>query len=611
MLIIALVLFTISSIADIQWSVVGKTTDGHTLTQIHQTLPVGWYTYWKNPGDSGEKARISSTDPHVTLGHLQFPKPTVLTTDPLITYGYSTAVTYTLPIQTSQSTVHATFHWLECESICIPKETDIVLTIPPQPLSIISTHPPLPSIPVTTQATASHLTFTIGTPITSAEFFPYTNGYIQPKSRALTTQTLSYKLLPPTPRNIEGELYINDHSTPIQINHTLPVPSYKFSYLLVILSTAFLGGALLNIMPCVLPILGIKAIQMQQTPVNKRGSYAILYALGVIGSIQLLFLTLLFIQSTGAIVGWGFQLQSPLVIIGLSGLFIICLLSALDVIIVQLPKWLRQSHSSNALLSGVLTTLVATPCTAPFLGAALSVALFQPPLIGWLIFLSIGLGLALPMSIIICNKTAISAIPKSGIWGQRIKHTMAIGFALSIAWLFWVLSSQIPALPILTLIVFIFLVVLYATRNHPHTNHRRIAITYIALAMALGSFGSNRSTSNQWTPYSPSQITTLEATHQAYFIDVTAKWCITCQVNKRTTLSSTALLNQFKQRNIQLIVADWTTYNDAVTQLLQRFNQVSIPTYIYFDGKSHTVLSDIITINDISELMTTSSPHIN
>ena len=326
------------------------------------------------------------------------------------------------------------------------------------------------------------------------------------------------------------------------------------------------------------------------------------YFFGVFLSLQSLYAILLIIKSFGHTVGWGFQLQSPLMIQSLIVLFLILFLASLNLIIIQAPSFIRNYQSSNMILSGILTTIIATPCTAPFLGAALSVALFQSFLIGLLIFSMIAIGLALPMMIIIAFPKSSAFLPKSGQWATIINGLFSIGFGVTIGWLTWILNAQISNKHMAIFYGCIILVLIaLIIKNKQRLSRLIIApllITIIAISLSLYPNPSPQ----KWQPFNAVQIQSLEQNNTPYFIDITAKWCITCQTNKLTTLNTKKTNTLFEKNNITLIRADWTNNNPEITDLLHRFNQVSIPTYIYFNGTSHQILGNIITINDIERL---------
>ncbi len=585
--------------ANIEWSIIGKLPNGAIQTQLKQTLPKGWHTYWKNPGDSGAKASIKAQTPGIEFGNLEFPKPTIIPVDPFITYGYKNKVTYQLPIIIHQPTnkIRAIFEWLECEEVCIPKETNLQLTIPNKIPQMPALSNPQPTIQVTKKG--AWIQFELPQGSTKAAFFPYKNNQFNMNEIQFNKNLLRIKLSDKTIQNIEGELFIDDER-PIIITTQAIIKKSPIIQFILTLVGAFIGGLLLNIMPCVLPILGIKAIQIQQTPNTNKVKDALAYFLGISLSLFSLYLILLGIKLTGTAIGWGFQLQSPIMIQSLILLFIAIMTINLDLIQIPLPKFASKS-SNNMVLNGILTTIIATPCTAPFLGSALSVALFKSPLLGTLIFLCISLGLALPMALLIISPSLQRRLPKSGQWNNRIKFYLNFGFVLTIGWLMWVLSSQISTTALMAFfssIITLFCLILIRSKA-PMKQPLIIIISTALIGYAPLLLSNNQNT--VWLNYTPTLAQQFEQTNTPYFIDVTAKWCITCQTNKITVLNKKESHQLFKSKNIQLIQADWTNKSATITYLLEKHNQISIPTYIYYDGSKHHVFGDILTPQKLKE----------
>ena len=590
--------FVISSpsLATIEWSVLGQLPNGQIQTQLHQQLPEGWHTYWKNPGDSGMGARISPTKSSDWRGELEFPKPSVISTDSLITYGYINQVTYTLPITLTspQAAIHATFNWLECLELCIPKEQTITLTIPKTMANIPKKRPP--TMAVFAKKSWRHVTLSWPKPSTTAAFFPYHNDQFNIPKASISPKKIKLPTLDPNLTTVDGELFL-DNQAPMVIH--APIQSSAISTLWMAIVGAFIGGLLLNIMPCVLPILGIKAMQLHQRPSNTSTTDALSYALGVGLSLLTLYIALLGLKWSGATLGWGFQLQSPIMIQSLIVLFTIMMAIHLNLIQFPLPKWAAHPRN-NMVLSGILTTIIATPCTAPFLGSALSVALFQSPVVGLLIFTALAAGLALPMSLIIYNPNNRQWLPKSGAWNQRIKTGLTLGFIVTIGWLMWVLESQISQGALLAF--FSSIMTLFAIGLVRSRAPKKIPILALIATIAIGLWPMWRqSPQHQWAPYSPALISSLEAKQAPYFIDVTAKWCITCQTNKLTVLNTPGAQTLLKEKNITLIRAGWTNHNADISALHATHGQASIPTYIYFNGRQHVIFSDVLTQKKLKE----------
>ena len=232
-----ILLLCISSLTfgSIEWNVIGKTLSNEIVTTITQTFEPGWYSYWKNPGDSGGKATISIKTPNVSDYGLIFPKPELLTSDFLVTYGYKSSVEYTLFLKTEEPVINAVFSWLECKDVCIPKEAHLNLNIPTRiPLYV---KPVQPSLNITIKSTAKHLKFIIPNS-TSAEFFPYENGYLKPETRVFKNEVLSIKTTSYQPTSIKGEIYVNDNTLPIIIDK-IPIEYTSSTQFLWIILSAF------------------------------------------------------------------------------------------------------------------------------------------------------------------------------------------------------------------------------------------------------------------------------------------------------------------------------------------------------------------------------------
>lgn len=590
--------------ASIEWQVIGKHANGTIQTEIKQTLPTGWHTYWKNPGDSGEKAKISNIVPRLSVGELTFPKPTLIPVDPFITYGYKNKVTYQLPLTLNASidAIDAQFEWLECADVCIPKEQIISLAVPKTIPIIKRQATPTPQF--TIEKKGKKIQFIFQSQPSSAEFYPYKNNQFNLRKMILKKNTLTVPLLNASMDTIEGELFINEGEG-IPINTKTHSSTTSYFTLIALLLSAFIGGLLLNIMPCVLPILGIKALQLTQQPHQKNTQDAWGYFVGITISLLSLYGILLGLKISGASVGWGFQLQSPQMIQSLILLFIAMMAINLELIQIPLPKF-ASKKSNNMILNGVLTTIIATPCTAPFLGSALSAALFQSPIIGLAIFLAMSLGLALPMVLIITLPKARHVLPKSGQWNQSLKYYLNMGFILTIGWLMWVLSAQVNSSSLLAF--FSGIIALFSLLILKSKQPSKKAIIMLLFTATSGLFPilSSPSSTIQWTPYTPELRQQLESTNRPYLIDITAKWCITCQTNKITVLNKKESLNLFASKNIALIQADWTNKSDIISELLTEFDQISIPTYIYYDGSKHTVFGDILTQKKLKSKLTPS-----
>lgn len=323
---------------------------------------------------------------------------------------------------------------------------------------------------------------------------------------------------------------------------------------------AFGAGIILNLMPCVLPVLGLKILSCMKTDAAKRFREAFFYTLGIVISMLVLALILWILRRTDHHLGWGFQMQNIWFVGAMLVVFIILTLLSFEIININFG-WLNKIaglHFKNcrldAFASGILAVLIASPCTAPFMGAAIGYAIMAPVYIYFPIFLSLGLGYALPFALLVMFPRPMQKImPRPGKWMRILKIILGIPLLLTCLWLGWLLSSQL-GLKI----------------NSSHIN---------------------------WQEYSSAKVEQAIKNKQPVFIDFTADWCITCLVNKKTSLNSDAMLDLIKNKNILLLKADITTMNKEAAQGLKKYNRAGVPLYVYYDGKSddYLILPPILT----------------
>ncbi|MBQ9235486.1 MAG: thioredoxin family protein [Alphaproteobacteria bacterium] len=329
---------------------------------------------------------------------------------------------------------------------------------------------------------------------------------------------------------------------------------------------ALIGGIILNLMPCVLPVLGFKLITLAKTPAAHRRSEAVVYTLGVLASMLVLALILLVLRQANPHLGWGFQMQSPLFIAAMLVLFVVLTLVLFEKIHIS-GSWLNKlnnihftDYRAEAFGSGVLSVLVASPCTAPFMGTAVGYALFAPTLNYMAVFCCLGLGYAAPFALLALFPKAVSRIlPKPGKWMNIFKAILGIPLVCTIVWLAWVLLAQTGVL----------------------INQRHL----------------------QWEEYSLDKVEAALQVNRPVLIDFTADWCITCLVNKKTALQSNTMAQIAQEKNILLLKADITTKNSKAAAGLGRYGRASVPLYVYYDGKSedYVILPQILTPQILQE----------
>ena len=374
------------------------------------------------------------------------------------------------------------------------------------------------------------------------------------------------------------------------------------------------GGALLNLMPCVFPVLGIKILGFAEgrghAPEAMR-RHGLLFGAGVLVSFALLAGALLALRAGGAALGWGFQLQTPGVIAALAflmtgiGLWLLGVVEFGGRLMGVAAQADRGTGASGAFGSGVLATLVATPCSAPLMAPALGWALVQPPVAAIVVFLALGLGMALPYVLLSFFPAWLERLPRPGPWMETLKQALAFPMFLTAAWLVWTFGTQTGvngAGALLVGLVLLGLAAWLVGRWPVASGARRLvtrglAVAAVAGAVAVAVFGTRQEAvaatgdDGLWRSYSPTEVDSLVAAGEPVFVDFTATWCATCQWNKGTVLRTDAVEQAFQDRGVHLFVADWTRQDPEITAALEALDRAGVPVYaLYPGGTSEPVL---------------------
>ncbi len=367
-----------------------------------------------------------------------------------------------------------------------------------------------------------------------------------------------------------------------------------------ILALALAGGVILNLMPCVFPVLSIKVLSLTNTGEQHAHHHGWAYTLGILVSFIGFATLLLIARASGEAAGWGFQLQSPLVIAALIYLFVLMglVLSGLVDLgssLMGAGQRLTQSRGlTGSFFTGVLAAVVASPCTAPFMGVALGYALTQPAATALLVFIALGFGMALPLLLLCYIPALIRHLPAPGPWMDTLKQLLAFPIYLTALWLLWVLGHQAGSDAIVTLLLgaLLFGFALWLRQHKPAGTVARTAINIVAtiavvLALALPfsvvKSNANRNTNtDHWQAYSAATLTQLRADGRGVFINLTADWCVTCLTNEAVVLSTNEIEQAFKTYNIATLKGDWTNGDPAITELLQQYQRSGVPLYLWF-----------------------------
>ncbi len=619
----------------------------------------GWHTYWINPGDAGAPTELHWQLPAGWQSTaLEWPYPERQPTGPLMDYGYQNKVWLLTTIRAPNAakpgdiiTLPATASWLVCKEVCIPEDAEMTLTLR------VSSTPPVQNyqrsarfsearakIPQTSpwlstyhSPTNQQLDLFIKAPelVTpapaNAYFFPLTEGLIDgptPQSLGIAEDGLVLRMAPgrkftwrafrSTKPEITGVLVLTATNGTVQAVtlRASPgnIPSAHFqqpaqSNMTLIWAMGFvlLGGLILNLMPCVLPVLAMKSLAIAKAShLSRRNAIieGLSYGAGVVLSVLSLGLLVISLRAGGQAVGWGFQLQDPLIVAAFALLIFAVALYMSGVYRLRGSfhagdHLTRKSGPAGAFFTGILAVLVAAPCTAPFMAAALGYALTQSALAALLIFLCLGLGFAAPYVAITLSPRLLRLIPKPGPWMARFQQILAFPLYATVVWLIWVLSIQAGPTAVTSALAAMVLLAFAAWCWNASADSKGAslciarAIVVIAALAALASLSlikSNPTTvSTQINmsgpnsePYSPARLDTLRAEQRPVFINATAAWCITCLVNERVAFSMLAVKDAFQKNNVAYLIADWTSRDPQITQLLAQYERSGVPLYLYF-----------------------------
>ena len=610
-------------------------------TSINMGLKVsmdeGWHTYWKNPGDSGGPIEIDWNLPEgFSVTDIKWPLPEKIEYPPLMTYGYEDFVIYpmvlSIPADYSNDYFEMTADILICADVCIPESGKIssnLLDIESDSLiyewleSI-----PSKSIPIKTSLADDNLEirFAFEKEIKEIYFFPDKNNSIDYSSKQNFYKKdgsyfLSIKLFNDDIQNVSGVLDIDGKGYNVS-NGVLEDENVEGLSLVTALIFALLGGLILNLMPCVFPVISLKVlsfVSMGGSSPRKIRNHALVFTSGVIASFMLIALAIVLLKQAGNFVGWGFQLQSPFIVGMLSMImvFIALILITDNSFGESLTKLGNIGSSKNgyysSFLTGVLAVVVASPCTAPFMGAALGYALIQPSGETIPIFLSLSLGFSLPYLLLAANPKLIDFLPKPGSWMVTLKEFFAFPMLATALWLLWVFSLQVSQVFVIFLLIGWLLLALnfWIFQKNYKTINKFIflGISILSIIFFLPEDDNVEIKQNiiigSATEWYEGIEDDLRNKNQPYFINFTAAWCITCQSNEITAFSKDNFKSLMEENNIEYIKADWTNRNDAITRSLKKYGRSGVPFYVYwepgFDNPKilPAILTDQIIKNNI------------
>ena len=608
-------------------------------------LEKDWHTYWENPGDAGEGAVIKWSLPDgVSSSEILWPGPERIPVDPLMTFGYNNEVILLTKISTSDKIdfpieLNAQVSWFTCKDICIPQDGNVSIVINEGELNKSNDYAEinqyvdklpkefLENYKVEKLDEKYFLQSTLEkNNFDSIYFFPREYGltdYVENQIYEKNENSFSLEVKASETgmklTNFDGVIQaVNSEGTFFfDVNFPLNIQN-KDKNLFLLLVFAFLGGLILNIMPCVFPILSIKVlrfIQYSEDSSVETYKFGLSYSLGVILSFLLIALILIGLKSSGEVIGWGFQLQYPLVISILFYLFIALGFLFMSNLVIgsqlgNLNSLVKVNNESfESFLTGILAVVVASPCTAPFMGSAIGFALLQPSFNSILIFLSLGLGFALPYFILSIKPTLLSFLPRPGPWMETFKQFMAFPMWASALWLLWVLSGQVDSDTVILVLIGGLTLSLSLWLLEKNTTEiklvkwivRGTAIVLIGFSIYIipTSYSTKEEIFTKDEIYSEQRLRELRNSNQIVFLNFTADWCITCKVNERVALKTQKVQKILDSESINYLEADWTRKDEMIASKLEEFGRSGVPLYLLYPSEGKPIILPEILTEDI------------
>ncbi|MCC5832379.1 MAG: thioredoxin family protein [Chlamydiales bacterium] len=629
---------------------------------VELRMAEGWDTYWMNPGDSGFPTQVNWQLPDgFTAGPLEWPYPETFKSESLVAFGYTDSVLLLSEITPPKNlsagkhvNLEADVNWLACKDSCVPGSAHLTLSLPVargEPLVdaqktglFAEARKALPRQlgddgDLTVQLKRDEIVMNFKPKpgsfgeIEQMQFIPQEAAVIdyaapQPFHIGKEGITLNVKKNPGSePEALKGILLLSEKGSAvkraIQVDtptSSEPSPSIAHhdgvSSLSAALILAFLGGLILNVMPCVLPVIALKIFGFVKMAHQRRSvilQHGGVFSLGVLISFWILSGALLVLRAYGEGIGWGFQLQEPIFVAILAGILFLLGLSLFGVfelgtsmISVGSKAATASSPLKSSFMSGVLATLVATPCTGPLLGPALGFAMTLPPVQALMIFTMMGLGMAFPYLLFSAFPKLVRFLPKPGNWMITFKQLMGFLMMATVVWLVWVFGAQTDNMATFILLAALLILAIggwiFGRWGAPTRRRltRTVATFMAALLLFFGgsaviltakqhrdieiaSGSDTRLVSDGWEIFSPERVEQLRARGTPVFVDFTAKWCLICQANK-AILHSSDLTRAFKEKGVVTMMADWTKKDPVITDQLDKLGRTGVPVYVLYPG---------------------------
>lgn len=622
---------------------------------LHFTMAKGWHIYWVNAGDSGEPPTVKWTLPAgVSAQPFEYPPPQRLPLGPLMDFGYENQVTFPISVRvsakaaTGPATLRADVEWLVCQNVCLPGKATLAVSRPVVAMGtqaqvdgaaqkivdagIASLPKPLPSgdrAVFSTNAKGYTLAVLTGSQLNAAKFFPLDQTVVSnPAPEVAAPLEKGVRLTLTRDENEQGKLATLNGVVELPGGAAYTIAAKPGAIPSVVSGTSarngdsttggsgglaeaaifgFLGGIILNLMPCVFPVLFIKGLSLVQSSREEQRTlraHGWMYTLGILASFWAVGVTLLVLRAGGSALGWGFQFQSPvfLAVIALLLMFVSLSLAGQFEIGLSLTSaggsLAQKQGYGGSFFTGVLAMVVATPCTAPLMGVALGYGIGHGGLASMVVFTALGLGLATPYLLLAYNPGWTRLLPRPGAWMEVLKQVVAIPIFATVIWLVWLFTQLAGANALIGLLVgFLLLAIAGALLGRwPARRGATVAAVLLVVAavvvpvyavqafQAPSGAASATGPGDDWQPYSLTALEQDRVEGKPVFVDFTASWCLSCQVNQRLVLDRADVQRRLRDSGVVLMKADWTRHDPAIGDALTALGRSGIPTYALYSA---------------------------
>ena len=623
------------------------------ILALEYELEEEWKTYWKSPGGGGFPQKIIwNNSSNVKDIKILWPEPIEFEILGLKSIGYKDKVIFPLIVDIEdnqkQTNLNLNINYLVCRDICIPGNADIFLDLPSgdgeytdyffEIEKVLSTtlnnnidFTPISNFSFNAIQNNNDVIFDIE--ITTSSFFDDPKIFIHtpfglPVVEPINNYSLDFQKLK-TSFNFRLDQF-NEKKFPIEIffydnNHSFKVEKnveienvdkniFTNNSLLYLLLISLLGGFILNLMPCVFPVLSLKLLSVINTEDKKIKSSFFITVLGIITSFLILGSFFAILKQINISISWGMQFQEPYFLMFILTIISMFFLNTLGLFQINLPSFLFSSKILNSgnnfytknFFNGFFATLLATPCSAPYLGTAVTAAFTQSTTYLFLIFFFMGIGMSLPYLIIAFFPGLISFLPRSGKWMIYFKYFLSILLFITIVWLLSILNNYFNYFFIVTFTVLLILISAILKFRIYQTPLIISLIIIFFLTPYLNSFqkiNEENYKSNNWLDFNSKSIPEIIVNNEIVFLDITADWCITCKFNKINVLNSKTVSDFFDSQEVTLIKADWTQPNEKINKFLKKYNKFGIPFNAFYSTKfpDGIIMSEILTEKEIFE----------